>query len=716
MTVSDAIKHPDATPNLLAVITAGFWARNWIDGAFAGTTYKVATDLNITSVEWNGTALALRDIADLDVNPGSYSISGGYLHVHGPATASPHANTVQAFATFYFATGDKTLNDQFYDGRLLSAPNLSSRIEEEFGGVGQTGGGNLILSNSDSYFDDKTALQWNAGTVTLELGVDTPQQPATWAQYQTVATWLIEDWARTNSEFSLKLKEPKAKLAAKIPLTTYSRSDYPNIEEKWVGKAIPIAYGKCLGIEPQCIDIGAKKFKVAGHAVKSFDGVRVRVPTESFRDITTAAADWMLYSSDTYRYYLIGEEGTNVNFGSSGLTRRNSIASVVANNGSWAAHENYVYVNPDPGETISSGVYTITAKKSVSAFVTANFATTNVTLGEFTLGDSYQVGTGVSVDFTGKASSGVAILNAAEIVEDLLTTVGETNLNTSAFATAEARLKIGIDEGGTSVSVRNPTLYLNEPRALVDILSDINKHVGSYIYSDETGQYYYGVFQPERSENLSKLDDYDILAFKELVETRSIVSKVSVSYAERVQDGFSQLLTVENSALQTVNNQPTAATIEQELAFESEADARYWAQRKLITNGLGVRKYEITTKWQGLLFKPGQQLHVTYAARNLDAVLEILEVRIDYKSKDVSLVLGNLRGFGDTPGFWVADADTLPTRFSNLTGYGSGSLAWNASWHADIKDWARKNVGYWTDANGFANSSDPESFIPSAWV
>jgi hypothetical protein len=78
-------------------------------------------------------------------------------------------------------------------------------------------------------------------------------------------------------------------------------------------------------------------------------------------------------------------------------------------------------------------------------------------------------------------------------------------------------------------------------------------------------------------------------------------------------------------------------------------------------------------------------------------------------------VLGNQRNFAGRAGFWVDDSGALPTRFASLTGYGSGSLVWNASWDPQIKRWACENVGYWTDGNGFASSSDPDSFIPSSW-
>jgi hypothetical protein len=720
LTVADAIKHPTAGVIVLAEVTAPWWLRNWVEDV-PGVTYRATLpdNVDVSSVLWNGAAMTQwTGGADLEdpASANQYIWNGSDLILHGPASASPFGNVIQAFSTFYFAKGDKLLDNRYWAGRLLNAPNLSSRIEAEFGGVGQIGGGVLVLNNSDKFFDPLSVLQWNAGRVTLKLGIDLPKQPMAWADFQTVATWLIEEWNRDNNEFTLRLIEPKAKLKTKIPFTFYSRTTYPNMEETGVGKAIPIAYGKCLGVKPVCIDIGLKKFKVAGHAIKQFDGVRVKKPAESFRDIVPAAGEWLLYSGSTYRLYLPGEEGKNVKFGSTDLTERKSIEAVIANAGSWTADENFVYVRPSGGETITSGTYTVRARKEVSSFQTVNFASVDPTNAEFTLGADYQFGADVSVDFTGKTSSGEAILNAASMVEDLLAIAGETNLNSSSFTEAKSRLKVGTDERAAEVCVRTPTVYLNEPRDLVDILSEINRLVGSYLYSDETGQYYFGVFEPERSEALTTLDDIDICDFREITETRGIVSKVSAQFAARKQDAFVQLAGAENEALERVNGQGTAMNVDEELAFQEEGDAKYWAERKLITNGLGIRKYAVSTKWQGLLWKPGRQLRLQYEARGVDEVVEIFEVRINYQANQVDLVLGNLRGFADTPGFWVDDADVLPTRFSTLSGYGAGSLAWNSSWDPEIKTWARQNVGYWTDENGLANSSDPDSFIPSAWV
>jgi hypothetical protein len=117
-----------------------------------------------------------------------------------------------------------------------------------------------------------------------------------------------------------------------------------------------------------------------------------------------------------------------------------------------------------------------------------------------------------------------------------------------------------------------------------------------------------------------------------------------------------------------------------------------------------------------MTLSPGDQVIIESDEYNVSGVFEVLEKRLDLASKQVTMIVGNLRAFEDAPGFWVGNSDVLPTRFASLTGYSAGSLVWNTSWDPEIKAWARKNVGYWTDANGFAATADADSFMTSIWT
>ena len=248
MTVAEAIQKPTSTLILLAEITAGVWCRAWVVHATHTNSYTVAMPDEVTSVKWNrATSLTYRASAALvNSNAGSWywDRATETLYVR-PVSGSIFSNVVQAFVTFYFANPTaKTLNNRFYDPRLISAPALSQRIEAMFGDVAQIGGGSIVLADVDGYFATRQGYQWNAGSVVLKLGVDTPAGAMAWANYETGATWVVEDWERSENSFTLRLFEAKSRLKSKLPFTFYTRAAYPNIEEETTGKPIPIKIGR----------------------------------------------------------------------------------------------------------------------------------------------------------------------------------------------------------------------------------------------------------------------------------------------------------------------------------------------------------------------------------------------------------------------------------------------------------------------------------------
>jgi hypothetical protein len=53
--------------------------------------------------------------------------------------------------------------------------------------------------------------------------------------------------------------------------------------------------------------------------------------------------------------------------------------------------------------------------------------------------------------------------------------------------------------------------------------------------------------------------------------------------------------------------------------------------------------------------------------------------------------------------------------FPALLGGGSAEI-WDKNWTAAQKAYARQNFGYWCDENGFADPTDPESYLASTWI
>ena len=708
-----ALDKPTARIVLLLDVTAGLWCRAWVIDGTHTNSYKVATTLEVTAVRWNqSTLLTQRSSAALvDANVSSWHWDGAILWVRPPGGESIFETTVQAVVSFFWSNHPRIISNRYYDPRLKSCPNLSQRIEPKFGGVGQIGGGDITLVNNDQFFDALMDLQWDAGSIVLKVGIDTHQAEA--ASYQTMATWAAEDWKLNEQDFKLRVIEPAAVALSKLPIDVYTREEFPFIDTSDIAKPIPIAYGYLYGISPVVINPGAKQFKIAGHAIRDFLEVRVSRAQEETIAADIPTAQWAPYATNVWRYYNAGDTVKNVLFNGASLAEENSIEDVAANDGSWTSQENYVYVRPTSGQTISSGTYTINSSRSNNVWLLTNFASVDRDNAEFTLGDDWSSGDEVAVDFIGK----VDIYNAVDVVEDILAEAGRTNLDTASFTTARARLKIGTDERNEDVHERNPGVYISDSEDAINIIGEILANVRGYLYSSPTAQYAIGIFEPTRSEGLQVIDDTDITDLEELQDMGDDhPSSVLVRYAERVQDEYAQIVQRERVSSQYLRNRNTASPTEIDSLLTVEADVIRQADKMLMLEGGPMRTWLITTPWQSFLFKPGDQVHLEYATKGLNRTVEILEVQIDLGQKTVKLLVGDLRSLHDTPGWWVGDSDVLPTRFAAETGYGAGSLVWNASWSDTIKNWVRQNVGHWTDDNGFAATTDAESHYSSTWV
>lgn len=278
MTLATAIQKPVLKPRYVAICTGYLLLRGWLvysTDAYELTPANVANEDRLTAVYFNETLLSPQaSIADVEAADGRwFQDSAGVVYVNPPTGESIYTGTVRGQVIYYFGKDANILGTRYHEPRLLSIPQLSLRIEPRFSGVGQIGSGSASFANLDGWFDDRAEIRWS--TVQFKVGADTPSSTMASADYQPFGFWKVQDTGRDGDSFSMQLIEPKAVLRNLIPSEVYTREDYPNIGESDLGKAIPRAYGKIFAATPVCIDSGAKTFKVAGHAIYDFTGVRI---------------------------------------------------------------------------------------------------------------------------------------------------------------------------------------------------------------------------------------------------------------------------------------------------------------------------------------------------------------------------------------------------------------------------------------------------------
>lgn len=330
----------------------------------------------------------------------------------------------------------------------------------------------------------------------------------------------------------------------------------------------------------------------------------------------------------------------------------------------------------------------------------------------FIAGSEWNGTDAVACDFRGRKSGSLLMENAADIVTDILAQIGETNISTASFTTARAALKSGTDRYDAEIHIRKPFLYINSATEALSVLSEINQAVGSYLYADAAGQFYYKVFEIQAGADLIHYTRADILSFSVDVDSEEIYSKVVAGYGRREAEDWESVYTLADTDIEYKHGQLGAKTKEITLPLGTTAEATAWAERFLINEGNPVVTYRIGLPWKGHLATPGTQVRITYADNSnaIEGVFEVLEQVRDLDAATVTLVLGDLHGF-KTSGYWVGDATVFPDSLG-----GGSTAAWDATWTAAQKAWARENVGYWTDDNGLASVADPDSLNLSKWT
>lgn len=722
---------PNVVPVFLLTCTV---RRRLLDSeVVTGAVRAFAAPANVTALLINGVTTGLtytQSEATVESTPGTWLIpdatNSAPYQAYGIVINPPTGRTIfddvyLVEFTLHFATRPKSFRDVLWQSRILSMPSLSYRIEDTFSGIGQVGGGRVTFNNDDGYFDAleesdpsmsfAEPVYWSGGSAVLEMGLDLSTDVANGAMseadYEVIGNWLIESTDRGDQDFTVNLKERKTALDLAIPLETYTREEYPGLEESAIGKAIPRAYGKHFAVKPTLLDENDRHFKMVGHAIRSFDAVKI----QTYLDETNSATvtDWVVHSGSAYRTNST-REVTNVTFDGDDLVKANSPEKVVSTQGTWCWRDSVLYMRPPSGETIDSGTYAAFTVTTLTVWQQIEFATTDLALGEFTLGEEWDRSAAVAVDFSGRTTTGGILMeNAADIIEDLCDYAGITDLDAVTLADSRAIYRIGVNRFGEEVNHLAPALFLGEKKPLRDAIEAVCEAVGASFFAGFDGLWRFVAFEPVPGSTLDYTKDGLLRTFteKEIIgglqkntDAREIFSQVTVAYAPRVESKWTETLVLTRPANQYAHNLSELAGIERKPALWKREDARYYGERLLTTEGEDHVKFRFTLPLSAFFLLPTERLHIVHPRYSLDAVLEVLEVSYNLTSSRVSVVAGNQRGWGDSFGFWVAD-----------TADNWDPAATNAEAHA-----ARQNQGHWQDANEVADVTDQtRSYRAARW-
>ncbi len=286
-TLAQVLDGGRVKPFYLATVSVAKFLPLWI--LDTGSTWRIGETDNVTDVKVNGIQLSPQNsVATVNSNPGSWFWDGTTVYIQLSDSTDPNTevNVVNAFLTFYFSQDSVDTNGRFWEGRIQSLPGTSIRIEENFGGLSQISGGTIKLINNDGFFDLRFGYQWDAGETVLQMGAE----GIPFSEFKTLGTFLNTGKSKTDESFSIKIKEIKSRGEDVIPNTFYTRETFSLMNEDDVGRPIQLAYGTILGGRPVVIDRQTRTFKVAGHGIKSYQGVKV-LTDQTWNTMSFASTD-----------------------------------------------------------------------------------------------------------------------------------------------------------------------------------------------------------------------------------------------------------------------------------------------------------------------------------------------------------------------------------------------------------------------------------------
>jgi len=179
-----------------------------------------------------------------------------------------------------YSNQDIYLDDQLYDGRITSLPNLSKKKDPLAFGVIQYGGGAIELDNKDGMLDRLGDLNVFGHAARLKIGGD----DLLYNQYMDLWKGLVEDFEIKTEKASIRLRDGRAQFSHKLPINVFDLATYPNIKSRNANKPQPIGYGSIVNAPVMCTneDEGVPasySFKICDtiyHSIKAQDPV-VRV-------------------------------------------------------------------------------------------------------------------------------------------------------------------------------------------------------------------------------------------------------------------------------------------------------------------------------------------------------------------------------------------------------------------------------------------------------
>lgn len=355
--------------------------------------------------------------------------------------------------------------------------------------------------------------------------------------------------------------------------------------------------------------------------------------------------------------------------------------------------------------------------QDLKVWVTVNFKSVDEQNARFTLDAAdYTPGDDVVVDFSGWVNDDGSLMeNPALMIQALLTDMQQPT-DAAGFALAAAWYDYGSEGLGVQqrrLTVHVPSIYLNTQAKALTTLETVMVNIRAYLTINADGDFTMTPFRNYMGSTLPTITDTQIIGagvkrdgsgtsnFR--VQAGSKLSSMAVFFGIKTKEGIRQVVSYNSELNMFTRNSMTDDTATFDSLFTREEDAEYLAQALVNEYRVDPVFYKLDLKWLPFTWQPGiQHVHVVDARHGVDVVLEVIKVSLNLSKRTVSLLLGNLRGFDESTGFWVLSTDVTPE--------GAG-LEWPQNGEAVAlgeTQYIRQQAGHWAGIDDFAvNTATP---------
>jgi hypothetical protein len=322
----------------------------------------------------------------------------------------------------------------------------------------------------------------------------------------------------------------------------------------------------------------------------------------------------------------------------------------------------------------------------------------------------YTPGDAVTVSYHGY-ESGTIIENPVVITRQIGEQISEEYTSTIWNQTDIENAEADVEEFPVGVSVTEFT-------KAIDVVPEIMRSCLGTFFLDNDGLYSINIWTPNLEEDLDNINEDDII-------DGSLTAESNIDDIRKtIKTGWNK-----NHSKNTYSYKEKSTTITERLhgiikkriikTLLSDEDAvDIYNDRISLLSKNATINISFKSKLQFSLKNIGDRATISLR-RTTDSdyipwmnvsTIEIKEIIKDFLNNTLTMTVDNLKGIGEEIGNWTADDVEFPLEM----GGGSGNT-WDPTWSAEKKAYALQHWGYWTDDDGFIDSSDSTTWNKSIW-